>query len=174
MTAAAPLRLILIRHAKSGWDDLTLDDHDRPLTDRGRDNAPRIGRWLAAQGYVPTQVLCSDATRTRQTLALILPELPTPPQVQVQYMSTLYHASAGQMLAELHKATEPVVAMIGHNPGIGTFANGVVQGRPGHPRYRDYPTAATAVIDFDLTGWAQVRPRLGRVTDFTIPHDLAD
>lgn len=172
MTPTAPLRLILIRHAKSGWDDPNLDDHARPLSDRGRDNAPRIGRWLAQNGYAPGQVLCSDATRTRQTLALILPELPAQPQVQ--YLAALYHAPAVMMLAELHKATAPVVAMIGHNPGIGTFACGIVHDRPPHLRYRDYPTAATAVIDFDLTAWAQVRPGLGRVTAFVIPHDLAD
>lgn len=166
------LRLILIRHAKSAWDDPALDDHARTLNDRGRDNAPQVGRWLAQNGYLPQEVLCSDAARTRQTLALILPELPQAPQVR--YLAALYHASASAMLAVLHQAHSPVVAMIGHNPGIGTFACGIVHNRPDHARYRDYPTAATAVIDFDADRWSAIRPGTGHLTAFVIPHDLRD
>jgi phosphohistidine phosphatase len=59
--------LILIRHTKSDWDDSGLDDHDRPLNDRGRLSAPRIGAWLAEQGFEPDAVLCSTARRTRET-----------------------------------------------------------------------------------------------------------
>jgi phosphohistidine phosphatase len=166
------LRLILIRHAKSSWDDPAMEDHARPLNDRGRRDAPRVGEWLREGGHVPDLVLCSDAVRTRQTLDLILPALPARPEVL--YLPALYHASASAMLAVLQGAQGATVAMIGHNPGIGAMACGIVHDRPDHPRYRDYPTAATAVIGFDLAHWAQVRPGSGRVIAFTIPHDLPD
>ena len=61
-------RLILLRHAKSDWYSGALSDHDRPLNGRGMRDAPRVGRWIDANGYTPTVVLCSSALRTRQTL----------------------------------------------------------------------------------------------------------
>ena len=58
-------RLILTRHAKSSWDDPLTPDHDRPLNDRGKAAAADLGQWLASRGYIPDEVLCSDALRTR-------------------------------------------------------------------------------------------------------------
>ncbi len=164
------LRLILIRHAKSSWDEPAQDDHDRPLNDRGRASADAIGAWLSAKGYVPDQVQCSDAARTVETWGRIAKVLqPTP---TVSYRPSLYHASASAMLDVLRRSTGRVVAMIGHNPGIGSFACGIVGQRPDHPRYFDYPTCATAVIDFDADTWANLAPGSGRVVDFTVPRDL--
>lgn len=70
-------RLILIRHAKSAWDDPLLPDHDRPLNPRGEGAARDLGQWLASRGYVPGEVLCSDALRTRATWEASLPSSPT-------------------------------------------------------------------------------------------------
>jgi phosphohistidine phosphatase len=61
------LRLILSRHAKSGWDDPDLSDHDRPLNARGRGDAPKVGAWLRAKGYLPDAALVSSARRTQET-----------------------------------------------------------------------------------------------------------
>ena len=69
-------RLILTRHAKSSWDDPLMSDHDRPLNERGKAAAADLGQWLASRGYVPDQVLCSDALRTRKTWSGIAPALP--------------------------------------------------------------------------------------------------
>jgi len=62
-------RLILTRHAKSSWDDPLTPDHDRPLNDRGKAAAADLGQWLASRDYVPGEVLCSDALRTRKTFS---------------------------------------------------------------------------------------------------------
>ncbi len=166
------LRLILIRHAKSDWSDGVAEDHDRILNPRGRAAAPVIGRWLARKGYLPDEVLCSDAARTRETLALILPALSAAPRVH--YRPALYHAGPGAMLAELHGATGGCIAMVGHNPGIAEFAAGLVARKPAHPRFADYPTCATTVIDIDAADWHAVRPGTGRATDFVTPHDLEE
>ena len=69
-------RLILVRHAKSDWS-LGMADHDRPLNVRGRASAAAIGRWLREKNLRPDQVLCSTATRTRETLDLL--DLDAPP-----------------------------------------------------------------------------------------------
>lgn len=166
------LRLILTRHAKSGWDDPFEDDHARPLNDRGRAAAQAIGAWLAAEGYVPDSVLCSDARRTAETWELVskaFSEAPT-----VSYSNRLYHASADAMLQVLQGASGNTVMIIGHNPGIAYFAAALVANRPGHPRFADYPTCATTIIDFEARDWSQVRPGLGSVVAFTVPRDLID
>ena len=73
MGADETRRLLLLRHAKSAWPDLA--DSERPLNDRGRRDAPAMGRWLRDKGYVPDLVLCSTAQRTRDTWALVAGEL---------------------------------------------------------------------------------------------------
>ncbi|MGB2201059.1 MAG: SixA phosphatase family protein, partial [Pseudooceanicola atlanticus] len=60
-------RLVLMRHAKSSWDDLSLDDHARPLNARGRKAARAIGAWLTSLDIAPDMILCSDAVRTKET-----------------------------------------------------------------------------------------------------------
>ncbi|WP_322890505.1 MULTISPECIES: SixA phosphatase family protein [unclassified Yoonia] len=164
------LTLILIRHAKSSWDDPFADDHARVLNARGRAAAPAISAWLAAQGHVPDVVLCSDAARTQETAALILPHLAPAPDLQL--VPALYHASPDTMLDLLQKQTARRIAMIGHNPGIAMFADGMIERRPAHPRFGDYPTCATCVIRFDADRWDRAAPRSGRCTAFITPADL--
>ncbi|WP_333712095.1 SixA phosphatase family protein [Yoonia sp.] len=158
-------RLILIRHAKSSWGDPFADDHARPLNDRGRASATAVGQWLAAQGYLPQIVLCSDAARTQETAGLILPELPQQPELRL--MPRLYHAAPGTILDLAQKETAETVAVIGHNPGIGMLANLLVTNPPNHPRFHDYPTCAVTVIDF-----ADRIAHKGHCVAFTVPRDL--
>ena len=83
-------RLILTRHAKSSWDDPLTPDHDRPLNDRGKAAAADLGQWLASRDYVPDEVLCSDALRTRKTFSGMAPALPGSPVLELK--PALYHA----------------------------------------------------------------------------------
>lgn len=158
-------RLILIRHAKSSWGDPFAEDHARVLNKRGRASAQAIGGWLADNGYEPQQILCSDAARTRETAELILPLLATAPRQR--FARRLYHAAPDTIIDMILKDTHDVIAVIGHNPGIGMLANAIVQKPPAHPRFADYPTCATTVIDFahGLTG-------KGHCVDFVVPRDL--
>ena len=90
-------RLILTRHAKSSWDDPATPDHDRPLNERGKAAAAELGTWLASRGYVPAEVLCSDALRTRGTWSGLAPALPDTPILHLK--PALYHAGPDVMLA---------------------------------------------------------------------------
>ncbi len=164
------LRLILIRHAKSSWSDPFADDHARVLNARGRASAEAIGAWMAAEGYLPDVVLCSDAIRTQETAALILPSLD--PQPKLDLTGTIYHASPDTILDLLHRQTAQNVAVIGHNPGIGMLANILVRVPPKHHRFSDYPTCATTVIDFDGESWMQAKARTGYCKAFVVPRDL--
>ena len=139
-------RLILTRHAKSSWDDPLTPDHDRPLNERGKAAAADLGVWLCSRGYVPDEVLCSDALRTRKTWSGIAPALPGTPVLELK--PSLYHAGPDVMLAVLKHAKGDTVMMIGHNPGISEFAARLVARAPSHAEFARYPTGATLVCDF--------------------------
>ena len=163
-------RLILTRHAKSAWADPTMADHDRPLNERGKTAAADLGQWLASRGYVPAQVLCSDALRTRKTWSGIAPALPGTPVLDLK--PALYHAGPDVMLAVLQHAQAECVMMIGHNPGICEFASRLVKTAPLNPEFQRYPTGATTVIDFAADSWADIAYGDGACVDFVIPREI--
>ncbi|MFZ5962621.1 SixA phosphatase family protein [Thalassococcus sp. BH17M4-6] len=159
------MRLILMRHAKSDWSMIG-DDHDRTLNARGRKSARALGDWMRDNDYLPDQVLCSSAARTRETLAL------TGVEAATNFEDALYHAAPDTMLTSLRAARGDCVLMVGHNPGIAFFAAALVKSAPDHPRFQDYPTCATLVADFDITNWADLTPGTGNARDFVIPREL--
>lgn len=164
------LRLILTRHAKSGWDDPELSDHDRPLNARGRSDAPKIGAWLAGKGYLPDAAVVSSARRTQETWELVSPELGR--AVAVTIRPELYLATAEVILAHLSAQCAASIMVIAHNPGIGEIAERLVATPPAHPRFRDYPTCATLVVEFPGDDWGMVDWEAGRAVDFIVPRDL--
>ncbi|SFR31457.1 phosphohistidine phosphatase [Yoonia tamlensis] len=164
------LRLILIRHAKSNWDDPFSDDHARVLNARGLASATAIGAWMADKGYQPDEILCSDARRTAQTADLIIAALPAPPKLRL--MHALYHAAPDTLMDTIHRESVTTVALIGHNPGIGMLANMLVDTAPDHARFTGYPTCATTVIDFNIPDWAAMQRHSGTCVDFIVPRDL--
>ena len=163
-------RLILTRHAKSSWDDPLTPDHDRPLNERGKAAAADLGQWLASRDYVPGEVLCSDAVRTRKTVSGIAPALPGAPVLELK--PALYHAGPDVMMAVLRHAKAGVVMMIGHNPGIAEFAARLVAHPPANAEFGRYPTGATLVADFDVANWEDVTFGSGVTVDFIIPSEI--
>ncbi|WP_084863622.1 SixA phosphatase family protein [Salibaculum halophilum] len=165
-------RLILIRHAKSSWDDPFADDHARVLNPRGRRAAKAIGTWLRDKGYLPDAFLSSDSARTTETVTRLQAGWDDP--VAVTYLPDLYLATPQSLLAVLRTATARRVALVAHNPGIGDFAGAMASGVPPHPKFHQYPTGATTVMDFDVSDWRYAAPGTGRVVDFIVPRDLTD
>jgi len=159
-------RLILIRHAKSDWSSGVTVDHARPLNMRGQAAADALGQWLRHNGHLPDEALCSTAQRTRDTWQRLGLNAP------IRYLDTLYHAPGQIMFETLNKATGDCVLMLGHNPGIAEFAAWMLGTAPAHNRFRDYPTAATLIADFDIDSWADLSPGTGRAVTFVTPHDL--
>jgi phosphohistidine phosphatase len=163
-------RLILTRHAKSSWDDPATPDHDRPLNERGTAAAAELGIWLASRGYVPGEVLCSDAMRTRKTWSGVAHALPGAPELHLK--PALYNAGPDVMLAVLRHATADCVMVIGHNPGIAEFAARLVAMAPLHEDFDRYPTGATLVCDFVSDDWASVGFGQGACVDFIVPAEF--
>ena len=170
-------KLILLRHAKSSWDDPEMVDHDRPLNRRGRRSAPVIAAWLAERGDVPDAVLCSSAARARETFELAreaLPELPKPTVDRA-----IYHAvprALRDRLAALDGACTTAM-LIGHEPGIGALARKLSDGRPPARcarAFAHFPTAAAAVLEFDIADWNELDYGSGRFVDFAVPRELME
>lgn len=163
-------RLILLRHAKSSWDDPRLTDHARPLNDRGIAASADLGAWLASRGYLPDHILCSDSLRTRQTWSGIATALPAAPAADLK--PALYQAGPDVMLAVLRHAMGNCVMMIGHNPGIAEFAQRLVSRTPVAAEFQRYPTGATLVADFPVEAWTDAAFGTASVLDFVVPRDL--
>ncbi|WP_127901908.1 SixA phosphatase family protein [Solirhodobacter olei] len=163
-------RLILIRHAKSSWDDAEMPDHDRPLNPRGRGAASEIGAWLASRGYLPDEAIVSDARRTVETWERIAEALPGAPEPRQE--RKLYQAAADTMLAVLRHATGDCVLMLGHNPGIAEFAQRLVARPPLHSEFQRYPTGATLVAEFPIDDWSEAAWSSAAPDDFIIPREL--
>lgn len=167
-------RLILLRHAKSDWSE-GLPDLDRPLAPRGRDAAPRVGRYLAQEGLVADLVLVSPARRTQETWELVSAAFDPAPASTTEPL--IYEASTSRLLEVVR--TQPdachVVMMIGHNPGFETLADTLVQNGSQLARSamdEKFPTGAVAVIDLPVDHWADVTPRSGRLDRFVTPRTL--
>lgn len=113
-------RLIVMRHAKSSWADGSMSDHERPLNDRGRREAPEVARKLVELEWVPEIVLSSDSKRTRETWKRMKPVFEEAGCTPIMHkLSELYHAGmdeAADALAELDDAVDCVL-LLGHNPG---------------------------------------------------------
>jgi len=159
-------RLILMRHAKSSWGDPMQEDHQRPLNGRGRRSAEALAEWLNANNIQPDQILVSSAHRTIETSERLNLD------GEKTISDALYHANPGEMMQVLKQATGQTVLMLGHNPGIAWFAREMVISPPAHPRFSDYPTGATLIVDFEIDQWRDIRPGSGRVFDFVTPREL--
>lgn len=168
-------RLHLLRHAKSRQDDAS-EDHERPLSRRGRDDARRIAEDLPAALGTVDLVLCSTALRTRETASLVLSEFAAPPPIR--YEDALYLAGRAALLRRLRQLDESAgaVLVIGHNPGLHELA--LALAAPESPRYRalaagKFPTTARASFAIDGT-WAGLGAAPHRLIDYATPKSLGD
>jgi phosphohistidine phosphatase len=173
MSVDVPRRIVILRHAKADWPD-GVADHDRPLAERGRRDAPVAGRWLAASGITPDLTLCSTAARTRETWKLVVHELPQRPRTV--YEERLYEASPGELIAVVNEVPDDVgdLMLVGHNPGMHALADILAGEAEEDARTRlgrtGFPTSALAVISF--TGsWKSVEHGVGRLEAHWVPHD---
>ena len=165
--------LILFRHAKSSWPD-DVDDHDRPLAERGRKAAPVMAKWLADRALKPTIALVSTARRTQETWTLIAPELG---KVAKRDVREIYEAPASQILDTIHDVEPSVESLlvVGHNPGMEDLAQLLMKGDGGEAGAKirqKFPTAAIAVVSIPVDDWTEVVPDIGKLELFVTPKML--
>jgi phosphohistidine phosphatase len=168
-------QLLLLRHAKSSWDDAAMSDRDRPLNSRGRVAAAAMRGAIQDLGLAPDMILVSTARRTIETMEALEPWSDTP---LIEPLDDLYLASANRMLDILREVMETVrtVLVIGHNPGLHDLAIGLTDDRTSAAKpMRDlragFPTAALA--EFAVAGpWMRLGPGAGRLMRFLTPRML--
>jgi phosphohistidine phosphatase len=164
--------LLLLRHAKSAWDDPSLSDHDRPLSPRGATAVRRIHDHFFRAGYRPDVVLCSSARRTVDTLNGIRAALSKRTIIDVS--DELYLADAGTLLTRVHSLDEAIrcAVFIGHNPGLEDLAARLVGS--GDDRLRaqlaaKFPTGALVALSFEGE-WAELSTGAARIDALFVPR----
>jgi phosphohistidine phosphatase len=177
-----PMRqLLLLRHAKSSWDDKTLPDQDRPLAARGQRAVTAMRAALHELGLAPDLVLLSSSRRTRETVELLEPWDDAP---LIEPLDAIYLATAPQLLNILHGVAETVrsVMLVGHNPGLHELAllllgpRGLKSPQPAVRHATEllaaaYPTGALA--EFSIAGpWRQLSEGDGLLVRFLRPRDF--
>ncbi len=171
--------LHLLRHAKSNWDDVALNDHDRPLAPRGVIAATAMGRFLNAHSLHPDLVLCSDARRTRNTLALVDAEFGQ--RLDRVITDQLYLCGAYRMLTtirSLASAATPaprVLLVIAHNPDLQELALHLAGDHedPALTRLQvKLPTAGLVSFAIDGGDWANLSAACAQFKSFVTPADL--
>lgn len=160
--------LLLLRHAKSSWDEPSLRDFDRPLAARGKRDAPRIGKALRKRGPHPELIISSPAARTRATIKAIAASARF--EAEIQFEESVYGASASELIKLIRGLPrEKVTAMIvGHNPGL----EDLVARLTGKPERM--PTAALACIEFQIDGWTDLEDGEGKLAWLLTPKQLGD
>jgi phosphohistidine phosphatase len=138
------IRLVLVRHAKSDWGNPGLDDHDRPLNDRGIRDAPRMARALAETGFRPEVILSSTALRARTTAEAFAAQF----GVAVNLDPELYGAPGRILLATAAASAARHVIVVAHDPGMTDLAEQLSGGGIGH-----MPTCAVATFTWDQDDW---------------------
>lgn len=168
-------KLLLLRHAKSSWDDPSLADFERPLSARGLKAAPRMGREIAARDWLPDRALVSPAARTHATWDLVAGEWPAQPPVA--FRETLYEATPEEILEELRRTPEATetLLVVGHNPGLQQLADGTAGGTSDSKalaRLRQkFPTGGLVRLVFEGK-WRDLSFDGARLTHCLRPKDL--
>lgn len=168
-------RLLLLRHAKSSWDNPDLADIERPLAPRGIEAALLIGHTIAQRNWLPDLALVSAAERTRETWRLAAGEWLSRPEPSFSH--ALYEMPAEALLAEIRRSGENAATLLvlGHNPGLGDLAAHLVAdaspAKLTKSLRKKFPTGALAVFDFD-GAWADLDAGTATLTHFLRPKDL--
>jgi phosphohistidine phosphatase len=143
--------LLVLRHAKSSWKDDSIDDHERPLNKRGKDEAPRVGKHLCHVGLIPQAIVSSTARRAKDT-ALAVAEVCGLPAGDVVVEPRLYMAEPSQILTVVRQLPDRAARalIVGHNPGLEDFVSRLVADEV------EMKTAAVAVVELDIESWRNV------------------
>lgn len=158
--------LLLLRHAKSDWDDTKLRDFDRPLAARGKRDAPRVGKALRARGPAPDLIVSSPAARARETIEAVIDSANL--TLSPVFDEAIYGASSAELISIIRRlpGESSCALLVGHNPG---FEDTVSRLTGSHERM---PTAALACIEFQVERWEDVEDGRGNLIWLLTPKQL--
>ncbi len=159
-------QLLLMRHAKSSWNNANMSDHDRPLAPRGKKAAPEMAEWLVKNDCVPTLIRCSTACRALETAELVSSYLHT--EVPLEVLGGLYHAPpetikivAAQVAPEITR-----LMIVAHNPGMYELLNEYTSVDT------PFPTAAIACLEASAISWKVFFASPPKLKFFVTPKEI--
>lgn len=161
-------QLLVCRHAKSSWKDMTLADIDRPLNKRGRMNAPEMGKRLAKRSMKPDLIVSSPARRAMATAIGIAGELGIAKK-RIQVVDALYATYPAKMVAIIQSFDDVYdrVMMVGHNPETTVLVNLL-----GGLEIDNVPTGGIVALGFDISSWKKVTEGKGSLIFFDYPRKI--
>ena len=142
--------VLILRHAKSSWASASLDDYDRPLNKRGKQDAPRMGALLAEQNLIPDLIVCSAAKRARSTAKRVAKACGYTGEIIKTDALYLSGKSAYLRLLQQTAESHMTILIVGHNPDM----EQLIESLTGD--YERMPTAALAQVTVDIGSWADL------------------
>ena len=157
-------QIYLLRHAKSSWDDFSLQDFDRPLTDRGIKDAGLMGKFFQTRNIKLDVVISSPSKRTTETIKYFF----GPDKKEVIFEQSLYDASTVNILKLVYdlKASIKSIMFVGHNPSMHKVTEYLTS-----KHLSKFPTCSLANIAFE-DDWVEVKGGGGKLNFFKKPKDL--
>ena len=159
--------LYVIRHAKSSWDDTALPDFDRKLNERGKRDAPRMGKRLKEKEIYPDLVISSPAKRAISTAKRVTGALGYPKK-NIKTDHQLYHANEDKILTVINSINDKhdTVFLFGHNPGLTDFVNTIMEIEV---NIDNVPTCGIVAIKFRADSWKDISWASGKLIFFDYP-----
>jgi phosphohistidine phosphatase len=157
--------LYLVRHAKSSWQYPDLDDFERPLNKRGRQNAALIGDRLKKSKVTADLIMSSPATRAAMTARIIAAKI-VYPLARIRYSEAIYEASDHALLHIIKRLDKSLhrAMIVGHNPALNELANYV-----GDQAISNIPTCGICCLELDISSWASMGEHCGQLKFFEFP-----
>ena len=141
--------VLVVRHAKSSWENFGVPDFDRPLNERGKTDGPEMAKRLLSKKIAIDTFISSPAKRAKKTAALFAAEYHIEKE-QIVLVPELYHASSETFYETIAKAPDASgnIALFSHNPGITDFVNGLT-----HIKIDNMPTCSVFAVKADIPSW---------------------
>ncbi len=156
-------KLFIIRHAKSDWEDSSLDDFDRPINKKGEKNAPFMGQILANKNIKPDLIISSPALRAITTAQLIAKEVNYEKNITPnQYIYEAYVTSLQEIIEYIHDSNETVF-LVGHNPGVSALAYMLCDLK------ENLPTCSIVEIEFNCNSWMDASKGNSKLVSYDYP-----
>ena len=158
--------LLLLRHAKSSWDDISLRDFERPLAKRGERDAPRMGQELKMHAPLPDLIISSPATRARQTIEAVVRTSGI--SSRLEFNESIYGASSAELMKLIRRLPDSVncAMLVGHNPGFEELASRLTDTET------VMPTAALVCMEFQIDNWNDLADGAGKLNWLLTPKKL--
>ncbi|MGF1670481.1 MAG: histidine phosphatase family protein [Balneolaceae bacterium] len=164
--------ILILRHAKSSWDEAGLSDFDRPLAKRGIEDAPMMGKFVKKTGLIPDLVYSSPALRANQTTELFC-KAATVQNEKIYWNDRFYYGSPADYIKAVHNIDsndKDIILLVGHNPLVESTVSLLCSN--GENNLIRMPTAALVCLECQVSAWKNTGKNTARLKWMMTPRLL--